>query len=219
MRARLRLRLRLSLSLGLSWGQGCEGVGNVEYFGVTYPTVAIGQQCWFAENLQTAHYRNGEPIQDGLSKRAWRKTRKGATSEVEPDDSWNPIVYGRHYNGYAVMDPRGLCPAGWRVPTEEDWAVLEAAITPTLRSPSDMAEALKTPRFSGNNSSGFAATAAGLSASDTGEAAYRNVAAFWWTSTREGDELRYRHLYENFSYLNASSTLPGVGMSIRCVRE
>jgi uncharacterized protein (TIGR02145 family) len=82
-----------------------------------------------------------------------------------------------------------------------------------------MAEALKTPRFSGNNSSGFAATGAGLSASDTGEAAYRNVAAFLWTSTREGDELRYRHLYENFSYLNASSTLPGVGMSIRCVRE
>lgn len=31
------------------------------------------------------------------------------------------MVYGKLYNGFAVVDQRGLCPVQWRVPTASDW--------------------------------------------------------------------------------------------------
>ena len=35
-------------------------------------------------------------------------------------------VWGMHYNGYAVLDERGLCPSGWHSASDEDFIVLEA---------------------------------------------------------------------------------------------
>jgi len=32
--------------------------------------------------------------------------------------------YGRLYNGYAIMDSRNIAPAGWHVPTNDQWATL-----------------------------------------------------------------------------------------------
>ena len=33
-------------------------------------------------------------------------------------------AYGKLYNGFAAFDDRGLCPQGWRVPTDTDWNML-----------------------------------------------------------------------------------------------
>ncbi|MCK7537523.1 MAG: fibrobacter succinogenes major paralogous domain-containing protein [Marinilabiliales bacterium] len=30
--------------------------------------------------------------------------------------------YAKLYNWYAVNDPRGLAPEGWRIPTNADWS-------------------------------------------------------------------------------------------------
>ena len=35
---------------------------------------------------------------------------------------------GYLYNGYSVIDSRGLCPTGWRVPSDNDWQELELFI-------------------------------------------------------------------------------------------
>ena len=32
----------------------------VDFYGYTYDVVAIGEQCWFAENLRTTQYSNGD---------------------------------------------------------------------------------------------------------------------------------------------------------------
>jgi uncharacterized protein (TIGR02145 family) len=34
-------------------------------------------------------------------------------------------AYGLRYNFYAVDDPRGLCPEGWHIPSDEEWKQLE----------------------------------------------------------------------------------------------
>ncbi len=34
----------------------------MNYHGYDYATVQIGDQCWFAENLRTEHYANGDAI-------------------------------------------------------------------------------------------------------------------------------------------------------------
>jgi hypothetical protein len=36
--------------------------------------VAIGSQCWFAENLRTEHYTNGDPIPSNLTIAEWTST-------------------------------------------------------------------------------------------------------------------------------------------------
>jgi len=35
---------------------------SITYAGVDYSTVQIGDQCWFAENLRTTTYLNGDAI-------------------------------------------------------------------------------------------------------------------------------------------------------------
>ena len=52
----------------------------VEYQGYDYQTVLIGNQCWFAENLRSQNYRNGDPIEGGLNQEEWGSTQTGAMS-------------------------------------------------------------------------------------------------------------------------------------------
>ena len=56
----------------------------LEYQGYNYETVLIGEQCWFAENLRSENYQNGDAIPVGLSDEEWSSTTSGAMA-----------VYGR----------------------------------------------------------------------------------------------------------------------------
>jgi len=110
--------------------------------GYTYDVVQIGNDCWFAENLRTTVYRDGTPIPGNLDNAAWLAATDGAMatygdstalcteSQYGPDfNECDPVLslasYGRLYNGYTILNPKGVCPAGWRVPTESHWRGLE----------------------------------------------------------------------------------------------
>ena len=111
--------------------------------GYNYSVVQIGDQCWFAENLRTTAYRNGDVIPAGLTDGDWSSTTSGATAVYGEDDGCQLLVqtsmpatrlqslaeYGRLYNWYAVDDVRSLCPSGWHVPTDGEWTDLENYIT------------------------------------------------------------------------------------------
>lgn len=90
----------------------------------TYNTVKIGDQLWFQENLKATHYRNGDAIPNVTDLSTWSNLTSGAYCNYDNDAS-NGDLYGRLYNAYATVDNRNLCPAGWRIPTEYDWIVLE----------------------------------------------------------------------------------------------
>ena len=49
-----------------------------EFQGHTYNVVVIGSQCWFAENLQTHTYANGDAIDANLSNAEWAVAPAGA---------------------------------------------------------------------------------------------------------------------------------------------
>jgi hypothetical protein len=68
--------------------------------GNIYPAVALGRQVWMAENLRVRHFRNGSEI-NGHVTTSTNKEQK--------------------YDWYSVHDDRALCPAGWHIPTKEEW--------------------------------------------------------------------------------------------------
>lgn len=67
------------------------------------------------ENLDVKHYRNGDPIPFVKSKKKWKELTTGAYCYYDNDPS-----KGILYNWYAVNDPRGLAPEGWKIPTIEE---------------------------------------------------------------------------------------------------
>jgi len=96
----------------------------VDVDGNKYKTVTIGGQIWMQQNLRVARYRNGDPIPNVTVNSQWGSLTTGAFC-WEGNDPSRDIPYGKLYNFYAVEDPRGICPVGWRVGTDNDWKVLE----------------------------------------------------------------------------------------------
>ncbi len=101
--------------------------------GNKYRTIKIGYQIWMAENLRVTRYRNGDAISTGLSRTEWQNTTGGAYAIYDHNhnsaDGINSpgemvAAYGKLYNWYVTSDPRGLCPAGWSVASDDDWTQL-----------------------------------------------------------------------------------------------
>jgi uncharacterized protein (TIGR02145 family) len=109
---------------------------GVDYGGYSYSTVNIGEQCWFAENLKTTQYSNGEEIpyaydDNGSGDYAWSDASglgNGVRTCAENDCPANQDTYGFLYNWYVVEDSRGVCPDGWEVPSHNEWSDLERFI-------------------------------------------------------------------------------------------
>ncbi len=89
-------------------------------------TVTIGKQVWMAQNMGTTEFRNGESIPLFKGYEDWSAYgSKGLPACGR--ENFNPAdaqKYGLLYNWYAVTDPRGLCPKGFRIPTEDDFIEL-----------------------------------------------------------------------------------------------
>lgn len=90
-------------------------------------TISIGLQTWMKENLNVAFFRNGDPIPEAKTKEEWiaaGKQGKPAWCHYN-NDSKNDEKYGKLYNWFAVIDPRGLAPIGWKIPEFEDLNLLD----------------------------------------------------------------------------------------------
>lgn len=207
----------------------------LEYQGYDYTTVQIGEQCWFAENLRSESYENGDAIPSNLSDSDWENTSSGAVAVYGAgsstcyndspdgdacDEAWSLSEYGRLYNWYAVDDARGLCPSGWHVPTDGEWTVL----TDHLGGEFVAGGHMKTDYGwnvggNGSNSSGFSGLPGG----------YRNSSGYyfdgagydggWWSSSPDGSNAWLRAVNANDETVNRGNYDQQSGWSVRCVRD
>lgn len=95
------------------------GAGVYDVDNNFYPTVILGNQEWMGANLRTTRFSNGDEITKvdsdtnlALSMPVW------SNYNFDVD---NDLIYGKFYNGYAILDERNVCPFGYHVPTNEDW--------------------------------------------------------------------------------------------------
>ena len=220
--------------------QPCPGHETVtDYDGNVYNTVKIGQQCWMKENLRTTHFADGVAIPAGTT-----------TSETVPyryapnNDTNNVTNYGYLYNWPAFMHGaassdgipsgvQGICPAGWHVPSYEEWGQLDSyvynvpaygcggsgsdvkALAATTGWNIDNGNCTVGNDLAANNASGFGALPAGFYNGTFN--AFGN-GAYFWSTTGAFEDLIWSFAFAYLSdYAEFGSTSKDWGTSVRCI--
>jgi uncharacterized protein (TIGR02145 family) len=92
---------------------------TLSYQGKDYNTVKIGDQCWFAENLD---YDNG------CSQIAWiNNSDEGWCGYHDGTDYGEGLLYqwSAAMDSTITEEAQGLCPDGWHIPSDAEWMILE----------------------------------------------------------------------------------------------
>ena len=193
-----------------------------DYDGNNYATVAIGSQCWMAQNLRSTHYSDGTSINGYYS----------------PNGSSVNANYGRLYSFAAAMRGaasssvavQGVCPSGWHVPTPAEFETLKstlqgntamqcnstaANIAKAMASTSGWTSSTTTCAVgntqSSNNASGFNAYPAGFRYSTSSFDDYGTRAGF--LTTQSGQVYYLQNTSATVSNLTSSTS----SYSMRCV--
>ncbi len=201
--------------------------------GNSYKTIKIGGKWWMAENLNVKSYNDGTPIEQAQNDADWIDS-----VPLFCRYNNNSSAPGLLYNWYAIANQKKIAPAGWHIPTDDEWKQLEQAIGMDAASTSKAGwrgsnEGLKMKIDGGKgwslyadlwptNESGFTALAGSCRLPD---GTYGNpglfATGFWWTSTADdqNSEAWFRYLDYKNPNVYRSHTYKGYGFSIRCVKD
>jgi len=208
--------------------------------GNDYTTITIEGQVWMAENLKTTQYNDGQPITKIEDMSEWEDNMDegvGAYSYYDNSSS-NKDKYGVLYNWYAV-DTEKLCPSGWRVPTDEDWMILEGNVDSQisvgdsiweefghrgydagyrLKSTSGWQPPSADGSGNGSDSFYFNAIPGGFRNND-GYFANIGLRSIWWTSTTYEGEPIQRAVGNTFDGISRNTRNRNNGLYVRCIKE
>jgi uncharacterized protein (TIGR02145 family) len=193
-----------------------------DYDGNVYQTVTIGSQVWIAENLKVTHYRNGDPIPHLTALPDWSDTYFGAYCEYG-NILGNGTVYGKLYNFLTVSDPRNIAPAGWHIPTNDEWKVMTDKLGGEAIAGSKMKEKgtahWSFPNNDATNESGFNALPGGYRDFSL-DFLYVHASGFWWSYTNNGVIQCFIQLVNcDTPNVTKLTTNMNNGFSVRCVRD
>ena len=189
--------------------------------------INIGNQIWMTNNLSTTNFRNGDRIYQAVSHEDWAI----AGERGEPawcyyfNDSLNHSISGILYNWYAVVDPRGLAPVGWSIPSMKDWEILSFNVGKAIKEYSYEAKySWKMAPFfirPADTPDPWLKKWAGGMRSGGGYFSSLGESGIWWTTT---DNETYASYFgvgysngRNSDWTGGSSK--GSGYSVRCIRD
>lgn len=195
----------------------------IDIDGNEYKIVTIGSQTWMAENLKTTHYRNGDEINDGTGAGTVSGEEAPKYWFVYDDDLDNVSPYGMLYTWYTVNDGRSICPEGWHVASDKDWAILRDYLGSENVAGGKLKESgtahWATPNKRATNQIGFTALPGGYRQNYQAFAHIGEI-GYWWTATEES--AHYGFLY-SMSYdtndLTEERSFKALGYSVRCIRD
>jgi uncharacterized protein (TIGR02145 family) len=194
---------------------------------------------WSTINLNVTTFENGDIIPEARTSEEWinaAKEQKPAWCYYNNDPSYGE-KYGKLYNWYAVNDPRGLAPTGYRIASEVDFNPLfdtyPKAFSAELKSKVDWRETSNNRVV--YNKSGFNALPSGYRWGSDGVFRDLGNEAFWWCMS-DPEEYRKSTTYDysnisgvrshkaNLSYDNTHGWVQqnagkGDGFAVRCIKE
>lgn len=185
-----------------------------------YKTVKIGSRVWMVENLNADRFRNGDLIPEVKNKKEWQlanKNKQPAWCYYENDPK-NGRKYGKLYNWYAVNDPRGLAPEGWRIPSVSDFRDLHRSV----KGDGNSLKAIGTGRGcmgKGTNTSGFNAIMPGHRLDNGYFSTSGEFANFWCSKEFNVGAAYHMYIWYQQGVINFYVDSKGEGKSVRCVKE
>jgi len=220
-------------------GTPCAGYPTVLYEGQIYNTVQIGEQCWFKENLNVGtmiiSYAGGQ-----------LQTNNGIIEKYCYNDVATYCnIYGGMYEWREAMQyvttegAQGICPAGWHIPTDNEWNIMEGTIDSQypvgdpewdeigwrgFDAGGSMKEAGTThwssPNTGATNESGFTALPGGYRQGSFGYFLhYYNLGFFWSSSQMLTSYAWYRELSYSSAYVYRYNFSKEYGFSVRCLKD
>jgi uncharacterized protein (TIGR02145 family) len=177
--------------------------------GHTYRTVVIGAQTWMAENLN----------------------HETPDSWCYGDDPTHCAEYGRLYTWEAA---RAACPAGWHLPTEAEWFILERHLGLTdeeififyhrgegqgTKLKSEDGWASHEGIEPGSNETGFSALPGGHRVFHNGAFEALLQRGAWWSSTPDGKYGMRRAVFADKSGIDRDAATRTNAFSVRCVED
>jgi len=204
----------------IAWQTGITYGSVTDSAGQSYRTVKIGTQTWMAENLNYAG-------------------ANGATGRCYRDSARYCKVYGRLYSWADVMGldstyvskfrggssvrRQGICPTGWHVPSDSEWAVMQNTADSSGRLTETKLKSMSGWELlnAGTDVYGFRVLPAGDRTSN-GWFGYISIFATFWLSGEYdatgacGRDLGAFHDgYNNVGH----NSYKWVGSSLRCVQD
>ncbi|MCR4826919.1 MAG: T9SS type A sorting domain-containing protein [Bacteroidales bacterium] len=245
-------------------GQPCPGTPTVtDHEGNVYATVQIGDQCWMRDNLRTTTSPSTGTYLIPAASTGHTCTGQQARWYNNDSATYAPMNYGLLYNWNAAVDTfntaygetsvntsysnavyvtftghrRGICPAGWHLPSDAEWTQLENYVGSQSEytcsgNSSYIAKALASTEGwntdtyncvvgndpSSNNATGFSAVPAGACYGSSFY--YAGSYAYFWSSTQDYSSYAcYRYLTYLSAYVYWNNESKNVGYSVRCLRD
>jgi uncharacterized protein (TIGR02145 family) len=132
--------------------------------GNAYSVITIGTQVWMGENLKTTKFNDGTAIPTVTTGMNWANTTTPAFCWYNDNEPEYKATYGALYNWFAVNTGK-LCPAGWHVPTSDEFTTLIAFNGGEKTAGGPLKEAgtahWAAPNVGATNGSGFTALPGG----------------------------------------------------------
>jgi uncharacterized protein (TIGR02145 family) len=201
--------------------------------GNVYQTVKIGDQWWMTQNLKVTRYRNGDPIPDVTLDAEWTALATGASSAYEHNAA-NVASYGLLYNWYAAADTRHIAPAGWHVPSEDEWQELERQLGMSQAQVDSMgwrggveggklkeagASHWTAPNEGATDEVGFCAMPGGMRHMAGYFQALGTDVYFWTATAPNVDRAWLRSVSRGSTRIYRTNDDKRYGLSIRCVKD
>ena len=200
------------LHYGIEKEQFCD-----ERDGQKYVYVAIGTQTWMAENLN--YNASG--------------SKCGNNRSLSDDNTASCDIYGRLYNWNTAMNNsasstanpsgvRGVCPAGWHIPSEAEWNALITFAGGLATAGTKLKAASGWSDGNGTDEYGFSALPGGYGSSGGG---FNGVGydGNWWSASENGSgSAYYRYMMMTYLSVNAywnDDYNKSYLRSVRCIQD
>ena len=199
-------------------GSACS-VATVDYGGITYHTIQIGDQCWLKENLDIGNMINS--YTGGTNSDGQQTDNSVIEKYCYNNTSANCTTYGGLYQWGEAMEyvttegTQGICPSGWHIPTLAEFTALKNIVSSDGNSLKATTEG--SPPGAGTNTSGFSALLAGFI--NSGNSSSLGSYIFLLSSTEGSSAADILSLSGSANGIYIYENVNTYGQSVRCIQD
>jgi uncharacterized protein (TIGR02145 family) len=198
----------------------CNGIRTIQIANRSYDVVAIGSQCWLAQNLNSGimiHGENAATNNQQIEKFCYDNNPKNC-------DTYGALYTWEEAMAYSCDSPQGICPDGWHIPTEKDWYTLAAFLGGDSIAGGKMKTREKSafcfPNPLQKPSSGFNGYATGCRYAGDGSYCYfKHYGGFWSATEKDHEQAMLHCIHFDDIRLGTSSYDKKHGFAVRCIKN